>query len=230
MRFFGGVLGQQGGSAGPSAPTLVSLTETGFSTNTTAHLVAYPASVTAGHLVMLLWSNDSSPTATPAGTWTQVYNAMGGSSVRGACWVKTAAGTEGGTTVDVVTSAAEAAAAQILIFSGWSGTLTDVKAATSSITVTSQTFDPPSLTPSYGSFPSYWLATLHGSTGQIISSGPTGYTNVIWTRGDPTSTGGQVGSARGGAKTVLSEDPGVFTMDASTTADFLTGTIAIKGV
>lgn len=212
-----------------TGPVFVSLTETGFATDTTDHNVAMPASVAAGDLILLLWSNDSNDIPTPTGTWTEIYGRMGGSSAFGALWAKIAVGNEGGTTVDVTTPTVEAAAAQVIVFSDWSGNLADVQAATSSIIVTSQTFDCPSLTPSYGAYPSYWLATLHGSTGQVITSGPADYTDVVWTRGDPTSTGGQVGSARRGVLTVSSEYPGVFTMDLSTTADFLTGTVAIKG-
>lgn len=212
-----------------TGPVLVSLTETEFNTNTTTHNVAMPASVTAGNLILLLWSNDSNDIPTPTGTWTEIYATMGGSSALGALWAKIAAGNEGGTTVDVTTPTVEAAAAQVLVFSNWDGNLANVQAATSSITITSQTFDCPSLTPSYGAYPSYWLVTLHGSTGQVITSPPPDYTDTVWTRGDPTSTGGQVGSARRGVLTVSSEDPGSFTLDASTTADFLTGTVAIKG-
>ncbi len=212
-----------------SGPVFVSLTETGFEIDATTHNVAMPASVTAGDLILLLWSNDSNDVPSPAGTWTEIYSRMGGSSVYGALWARIADGSEGGTTVNVETPTVEAAAAQVLVFSNWDGNLSNVQAATSSITVTSQTFDCPPLTPSYGAYPSYWLATLHGSTGQLITSPPPDYTDTVWTRGDPTSTGGQVGSAHRGVLSVASEDPGVFTMDASTTADFLTGTVAIKG-
>lgn len=52
-------------------PVILSVTETSFDTNTTSHLVAMPAVVAAGDLLVILFANDADSTVTTPSGWTR---------------------------------------------------------------------------------------------------------------------------------------------------------------
>ena len=105
-----------------AVPVVASVTETAFGTDTTDHYVNIPATVNAGDLLIVLFTNDGSATVTIPSGWTELASDTRWSSVWLSVYYKIAAGTEGGTTVDFVTSAAEEAAAQVYRISNCHGT------------------------------------------------------------------------------------------------------------
>ena len=86
------------------ALAVVSVTHTAFTTDATSHLVAMPATVDAGDLLVTLVATDGSATLTTPSGWTNLSSVPQSTTVRGSCSYKIAVGTEGGTTVDFVTS------------------------------------------------------------------------------------------------------------------------------
>lgn len=203
-------------------PTHESVTETTFASDTTTHNVSMPATVNAGDVLVCLFSNDGAATVTTPGGWTQESSTANGASGRLSVYSKTADGSEGGTTVDFVTSANEKAAAQVHRYSGAHG---DVEVGTP-VTGSTASQDPPSLSPSWGSADTAWLAVVGRNTTATVSSYPTDYANGLDTQsGLADNTHAQVASARRNNATAT-EDPGAFTMSAAVNG--ITQTVAIR--
>lgn len=155
-------------------PVVASRTETVFTTNATAHLVAMPATVNVGDVLVCLFGNDGSATTvtTPTG-WTQ--ESSEGNGARLGVYSRTADGTEGGTTVDFVTSIGEKAAAQVFRLTGAQG---DVEVGTS-VATNDATAEHPSLTPSWGAADTLWIAVSARAFTRTVSSFPTNYTDGL---------------------------------------------------
>src|SRR5690349_17425685 len=94
-------------------PVVASVTETSFASDTTSHAVSMPATVNAGDGLIVIITTDGSATITVPVGWKELYTEANGTALRGSAYVRVGRGTEGGTTVDFVTSAAESAAAQV---------------------------------------------------------------------------------------------------------------------
>jgi len=90
-----------------AAPVVASVTETAFDTATTAHYVNMPATVTADDLLIVLFTNDGNAAVTTPTGWNLLASDANGTQVRLSVYYKIAAGTEGGTTVNFVTSVVE---------------------------------------------------------------------------------------------------------------------------
>ncbi len=104
-------------------PIVESVTATVFDTAAaTSHLVAMPAVVNSGELLVAEFVNPGAGTVTTPTGWTQLHTTVSGGSVRLGSYYKVAAGTEGGTTVDFVTSGTVKALAHVYRVSGWHGT------------------------------------------------------------------------------------------------------------
>lgn len=151
-----------------NAPEVVSLTETVFSSDVTDHPVNMPATVTSGNLLLMPFTSDGSPTITTPSGWTLLYSQSNGTVVMGCAFARVATGSEGGTTVNVVTSAAENAAAQVYRISSWQGTLAGVEAGVPGFITTGSTVDIPAFTPSFGQSNTLWMPVLHTSTSQTV--------------------------------------------------------------
>ncbi len=190
-------------------PTVASVTESTFSTATTAHAVLMPATVVSGDLLLALLRCDADATSitTPSG-WTAKSGA-----VTGALYAKVADGTEGGTTVDFVTDIADEMAAQVYRINKntWYGDV-GIGVTFADATATSTTPDPPNLAPGWGTLDILWLAISHDTTSTAYTAFPANYTNTINTQ----ETGGDasVVSVRRELN-ASSENPGTFTLAAS---------------
>lgn len=197
-------------------PVVQSITETQFSSSATAHLVSMPATVSSGDLLMILFANEGGGTITNPSGWTEKWNENVGNVAGGACFVKVADGTEGGTTVDVVTSASRTAAAQVYRIDSWEGTLSGIKTGIFTTHSLTTTPNPPSLTTNWGAGDNLWIATSqYGDDDVLVNSYPTNYTNGIDTI---SGAGGDLGCTTASARRELNtatEDPGVFTLAAS---------------
>lgn len=214
-----------------SFPPVDSVTSTVFSANSTAHNVEMPGYVEAGDLLLVLFTNDGSATVTDpdgAGGWTQQTTAANGTNVRGSVWAKVADGSEGGTTVNFVTSGSETAAAQVyhVLAAYWEGSLSGGVAASSGVSSTTQNPNPPSLDPAaWGTEDTTWIAYAAGGTYTSVTTYPSGFTNGLHNNGGTGTSGASVGSARIRSATA-SIDPGSFTMNARQSS--VAFTIAIR--
>ncbi len=197
-------------------PTVESLTETPFGSNATEHLVAMPATVNSGDLLVALFSNDGDSTVTTPGGWSLLgtETADAAADDRLSIYSRDADGTEGGTTVDFVTSADQQAAAQVYRITGWGGTVPDDTELGSFATGSDANPDPPSLSPSWGAEDTLWLAISNHIDGdRNIDVYPASYTD-----GTMTVASAAAGTSLQSARRELnaaSEDPGAFTIDAS---------------
>ena len=211
-----------------AAPVVASVTETAFGTDTTNHYVNMPATVNAGDLLIVLFTNDASATVTTPDEWTQLASNANGSAVRLSIYYKIAAGTEGGTTVNFATSAAEQAAAQVYRITNWHGT-TPPEISTAA-TGTNTRPDPASLDPAgWDVADTLWLAVAGQDRGDQsgTTAYPASYTDGISTQSsDPATTGVcRIHSARR-VLAAASENPGAFTIPVS--EEWVAFTIAVR--
>jgi hypothetical protein len=206
-------------------PIRLSLTPSAFGAGTTSHMVAMPASVAAGDLLLMQFVNDGSATvAVPAG-WTLLTSNNNSTAVRSSWFYRIASGAEGGTSVDLVTSAAEHGAAQVHRFQ--SGTFDPAVApAVAVATGSSVSPNPPALSPAWGEADTYWIAAY----GADDDDATTGWPLVDGQTYTPSGTGTTTCSAASCvlALRVASIDPGLFTMAA--TEEWIAATVAIKPV
>lgn len=197
----------------PPGPSILSTTETSFSNNSVNHPVQMPATVGGGYTELLLMhiavKDGSLDYATPNG-WNQLW-VISHSSLNYAGYYRIADGTEGGTTVNVVSSSAGNGAAQVFRIkdtSFWT-TWTNPSKGVSPVPNPPQTVlaDPAQ---------TLWLA-LSGATDDDVNytAPPSGFTNLLST----LSGGGSNDSAEVGSARLLSGDvsvnPSSFTLASS---------------
>jgi hypothetical protein len=211
-----------------AAPVVASVTETAFGTDTTDHYVNMTATVNAGDLLIVLFTNDGSATVTTPDGWTQLASNANGSAVRLSVYYKIADGTESGTTVNFVTSAAEQAAAQVYRITDWHGT-TPPEISTAA-TGTSTRPNPVSLDPAgWDVADTLWLAAAGQDRGDQsgTTAYPVYYTDGISTQSSNPATTGVCRTLS--ARRVLaatSENPGAFTIPVS--EEWVAFTIAVR--
>lgn len=203
-------------------PVVASLTPTVFSTAATSHLVDMPAVVNAGDQLIIAFSSDGSSTVTPPSGFSQLHTTSNTNLVRLGTYRKVADGTEGGTTVDVVTSASCKAAAHTYRITSWHGTtIPEVGTAATGASVNP---DPPTLSPSWGAEDTLWLA-LAGINALVTTSVyPTNYTDGT-TSGTSSGNANTVISARRELN-ATSDDPSALTV--STNTEWVAQTLAIR--
>jgi hypothetical protein len=211
-----------------SASSMASVTETAFDTDTTDHYVDMPATVNEGDLLIAFFTNDGSATVTTPAGWTKLASTANGAAVRLSVYYKIAAGTEGGTTVNFVTSAAEQAAAQVYRITDWHGT-TPPEVSTAATSISTRP-NPASLNPAgWDVADTLWLAVAGQDRGDQsgTTAYPLHYTDGISTQSsDPATTGVcRIHSARR-VLAVASEDPGAFTIPVS--EEWVAFTIAVR--
>jgi hypothetical protein len=209
-----------------AAPAVASVTETAFGTDTTNHYVDMPATVDAGDLLIVIFTNDGNATVTTPAGWSLLAS-NDNTAVRCSVYYKIAVGDEDGTTVNFVTSAGEQAAAQVYRITNWHGT-TPPEISTAA-TGTSTRPDPASLDPAgWDVADTLWIAVAGQDRGQGNPTAyPAYYTNGISTLSSVTTDNCRTLSARR-VLAVASENPGPFTIPAS--EEWVTFTIAVRPV
>ena len=212
-----------------AAPVVASVTETAFGTDTTDHYANMPATTDAGDLLIVLFTNDGNASVTTPGGWNSLASyTPNGNHVRLSAYYKIAAGTEGGTTVNFVTSAAQEAAAQVYRITNWHGTTPPEISTAASGSDTAP--DPTPLNPAgWDVAETLWIAVAGQDRGNQPGTPayPSGYTDGIST----LSSGGNGCCQTHSARRVLaaaSEDPGAFTITAS--SQWVAFTIAVRPV
>jgi hypothetical protein len=209
-----------------AAPVVASVTETSFGTDATGHYVNMPAAVDAGDLLIVIFTNDGNATVTTPAGWTALASNAANGAVRLSIYYKIAAGTEGGTTVNFITSVNEEAAVQVYRITDWHGTTPpEISTAT---TGTSTRPNPTSLDPGgWDVSDTLWLAVAGQDRGD--QDGPTAYpayyTDGVSTLSSEDITSCQTHSARRVLAVVL-EDPWPFTIPAS--EEWVAFTVAIR--
>ena len=191
----------------------------------TTHNATMPATVAAGDLLLIVFQSDSSqgtiaPT-TPGGWTSLAATVTGGGAGTGKLTVfaKVAAGTEGGTAVNVATVANCTAIIGVYRITQWHGSLTDLVVATAA--GTSTTPDSPSVTVSWTDR-TLWLSIYGTTTAPAFSSAPANYSN---TQRNNFNSSLAISERRLYA---TAENPGNYTVGAS--ADWGAVTIAIRPV
>jgi hypothetical protein len=211
-----------------AAPIVNSVTETAFGTTTTDHNVNMPTTVNAGDLLIVLFTNDRNATVTIPAGWTELASDTSGPHVRLSVYYRIAAGTEGGTTVNFITSATEEAAAQVYRITNWHGT-TPPEISTV-VTGTDASPDPASLDPAgWDIADTLWIAVAGQDQGN--EPGTPAYPSS-YTYGTSTlSSGGNGCCQTHSARSILaaaSEDPGAFIIPAS--EQWVAFTIAVRPI
>lgn len=209
-------------------PTVVSLTPSTFGSDATSHAVAMPASgVLAGMGLVCVFTNDGNATVTTPNGWTAKSSDAATTTLRLSVYVKVADGTEGGTTVDFVTSATEQAAAQVYLLSTWFGALTgfEVGTAASDAGGASTQPDPPSLTPSWTG-DTMFLAIWGHSNSTVTDTYSSNYTNGAEADSGDTTAAAQVASCRRFIQ-AAAENPGAGSFSGG--AAWVAQTLAVRG-
>lgn len=207
----------------PTAPPVrLSVTQSAFAADTTAHLVTAPA-VVAGDMLLLQFTNDGNATvATPAG-WTLLNSTLSSGQVRSSWFYRVAAGAEGSTTVDLVTSTAEQAAAQVhRIKAGTfaAGVAPVVAVATGG----NATPTPPALTAPWGIADTLWIAAYGADDDDATTAWPLGGGQTYTPSGTGT-TSASVASCIVPLK-VATLAPGAFTIESG--EEWVAATVAIR--
>jgi hypothetical protein len=222
----------------PSFPIVESVTTTSFPTDSTSHLVQMPATVNAGDLLIAFTVFDDRPNVnTPAG-WTFFFGwGCCPDEPKFSMHAKRATGTEGGTTVDFVTTdagfgfgAAQKGAAQVYRITGWrdSGILTNDIAWANDCCYDGATANPdsPALNPTHWDVENtLWIAAYGADDDHDGTAYPTNYAGGTFTESDSSATSASMGSAWRHFAAV-SEDPGTFTIAAS--AVWIASTVAVR--
>lgn len=202
-------------------PVIVNDTTSSVSVNSTSHTVRLPSGVSAGDMLVILWTDHLNGTAadsaaTPSG-WTRIFNGSFHTSKHKAYgWYKISNGTE--TSVSVTTTSSEKSAHISYIIKN--GTFDGVPVGTISSNLS--TANPPSLTSGFGSVKTKWIASSHSDDLSGSSSvAPSGFTfDLSMNLLRPTIRSASVDS------TIATLDPGVF---GGTISEGAAALIAIKG-
>jgi|GEM_PF-2733320 len=216
-------------------PNVLSSVGTAFATDTTAHNVPMPATVVQGDLLVVLFASDGSATVTTPSDWTQLFSTSSGttSPVRFGAYVKIAAGNEGGTQVNFVTSAVEQAAAHVYrvdkaTFGGnLSGQAPLALGWSAPIASSGTTISPPTLSPSdWGNTKSLWLVCAGHDAALGLTSSPSGYSTPTLRTSSSASNSCTALSAVRTAQ-ASSENPGDFVIAGAD--DWVAATLGVRG-
>ena len=211
------------------AATVTSVTPTIFATNTTAHQVAMPATVAAGELLVCFFTSDGNATVTTPSGWTLLYSTAQSANVRGSAFAKIALGTEGGTTVNLVTSANEQGAAQVYRIAGSTGLIADVAAGTALAATNTgvTTTNPPGVTAAWGAENNLFISAIHMSVTMTVTVAPAGWGSIVRTNEGAGTASGSVVSVRL-TQAAATGDPGVWTL-SGTSAGSICDTVVVRG-
>lgn len=204
-----------------AVPAAINTSET--TTNTTTHTVALPASISAGQLLIIAISFSANVNATLPGTWTAELVDNGDSGTSTGLWIawKFASGSEGAS-VNVTSSGSCQSAHASARFTGMHASAAP-EAGTVTVTVNSTTHNPTSLTPSWGSADTLFMALVGWrNAARTISSYPTNYTDNQTSKNN--SGGGNQGAIAFATRNVTgtSDDPGSFTLNAASGGQCIT--------
>jgi hypothetical protein len=183
-------------------------------TDTTSHAITMPSGITAGDLLLIVFSSDGAvrDCSISSGGWVKLDEAQNGTTVTGAVFYKIA---EGADTATVTTSTAEQSSHVVFRISGAGIPIS------ASANGSSTNSNPPNL--NTGISKNYlWIASRSGDSTVVATAAPTNYSNL-----QTQAAAGTSGASTNTAERSLaasSEDPGTFT---SATEQWVSFTIAI---
>lgn len=205
---------QKVGPAPSTATPVVESRSSGASAaaNTTSHAITMPSGITAGDLLLIVFSNDGAGDAQiNTGGWLRLGRAVNSTVVTGAVFYKFA---EGSDTATVTTSASEQSSHVVLRISG-----AGVPTATSA-NGNSTNSNPPNI--DMGTSRNHlWVATRSGDSTVVASVAPTSYTNLQTQAA--AGTGGASSNTAEYSTTSATEDPGTFTSATEQWVSFTVG-------
>lgn len=182
--------------------------------NTTSHAITLPTGIVAGELLLVVFSTDGNPTVTAPADWQKLGQASNGTTVTGAVFYKTAAGSD---TLTITTSASEQsshvsfrfAPGNYVLGANANGSSTNSNPPTLALTATDV----------------LWIATRSGDSTVVATVAPTNYANLQTIAA--AGTGGASTNTAERSLNAASEDPGTFT---SATEQWVSWTIAVSFV
>jgi hypothetical protein len=212
---------------GDGYPVVASTTSSAKTSATgTSHTVNLPSGIEAGDLLLVFWVDaDVNSTVTIPAGWTELYNMVGTAQQRRVAIYRVANGAEG-TSLTVTTSAAERSAHTAYRIAA--GSYQGEPVAGTTVSSTSASPNPPSLTSGFGAEPTLWFAAAHSEGTSAAATLPTSYTSAV------AGYTGTMGSAHarmttGTRKlTAATEDPGTFALGASVV--WGANTVAVQGI
>jgi hypothetical protein len=207
-----------------------------FGTAGTSHAVLLPGGIAAGDLLLVLFANRAGSgapgTVTAPADWQMIWSqpSPGAGPVRFSAYLKQATGTEGGASVNFVTSSSNQASAQIYrIAAGtWSGDPTLGKGHDYSATAgTGTSVDPPLLSPSNWVAGSHlWLACAAHMREFALTGSPADYVpNPAFRTNSSTTVGNCTVLSATRQLAAHDENPGAFTIQSS--ADWVAVSIVV---
>lgn len=195
-------------------PQVQSINTSSEAVNVTTHTVSLPATVATDDWLLIIASVNGTPTLTDPSGWTKLIE-IAATNNRPVAWKKKADGTEGGTTVTFTTSAAEQSSHISFAGDGWSEDLNDIEVSTGA-TGSSSNPDPDTVTPSWGSDDNLFLACYGLRRGRTATAFPTNYNDNQTQIATSTSTSGSGAAVATRELAAASDNPGTYTLDAST--------------
>lgn len=187
---------------------VASVTPSQFGSAATTHAVAFPATVNAGDLLIILAASSNTGNQSPAATgFTSI-----GQNDRVYVLAKIAAGTEGGSSLNLTVTNSSTAAAQVIRVTDWYGDLAGVELSTANSIGPSPAANPPSETASWGAEDNLWFACTGGNADFPTPhpNTPTSYTNEV-----TTTSGGGAASVVSMRRELASatDDPAQYVLD-----------------
>jgi len=208
-------------------PSILSVTDT-VASGATDHVYNMPATVAANDLLILVHAGRwAGATGAPSG-WTQKWDTalVDGSF---SCYVKKAAGSEGGSTVTLGTDDTDAACGRVwrIAAASWSQDIADVQVGTTATGLDTAP-NPPSVTASWGSADNLYIAVAgYKADFTAINGYPTSYTTQSYFETQATDSGNETGlgsAYRNYAS--ASDNPAAFSLSGSN--NWAANTIVIK--
>jgi hypothetical protein len=185
-------------------------------TNSTSWTISYPATISAGDLLLLVVSRDGTSgtgSVSDAGFGSALYDQSSGAS-RGLVFVKVATGSETGT-FTYAPGANEQGAWRIAAYQDWYGAISGGVECGGTATGTDNAPNPGSFAPSWGSADNRYRAQMSADDGRTdVTAYPSGWT----INQNSDASGGSGGASLGGASinsTTSPINPGAFTNDRS---------------
>lgn len=195
----------------------------------TSAAVNLPSGIVSGNLLLMFFiKHGTTDDITDPSGWSEIASCKPNTSDLAKVYAKIATGSEGATETVAITTASRAAAITYRITGNRNG-VTSSEIAVSTVNVDGSTLspNPPNLTPSWGSAENLWIALGFAQDGAFtFDSYPTNYSlgQQLAQHGGGTSNG-VVAAAR--LLTASSEDPGAFTISASSRV-WNTYTLAVR--
>lgn len=195
-------------------------TATSTNASGTSHTVSLPSGIQSGELLVAFVVDDAVGTHTWPGGWTELYDTDTDTGLQASSAAYRVADGSEGASITVTTSTSTTTAHIVYRIGNYQG----VPEVGTALESSSTTPNPPSLSPSWGSDDTLWLACAGARTTGLASAAPTNYSNLLAVA--HTTPGPSAMSARR-ERNASGEDPGTFTIPSSVT--WTSQTIAIRG-